>query len=122
MRSITSPATILAGFRPSRAGDMCYTLCITVRFEWDEEKDAANQRKHGVDFESAARVFADPDYVLREDRTDEGGEMLWHAIGLVEAVLLLVVHVYRSSIDGEEIIRIISARRTRKQERRGYFQ
>jgi uncharacterized DUF497 family protein len=93
-----------------------------VRFEWDEEKDAANQRKHGVGFESAARVFADPDYVLREDRTDEGGEMRWHAIGLVEAVLLLVVHVYRSSIDGEEIIRIISARRTRKQERRGYFQ
>jgi hypothetical protein len=93
-----------------------------VPFEWDEEKDAANQRKHGVDFESAARVFADPDYVLREDRTDEGGEMRWHAIGLVEAVLLLVVHVYRSSIDGEEIIRIISARKARKQERRGYFQ
>ena len=108
---------------------MCYTLCITVRFEWDEEKGAANQRKNGVDFESAARVFADPDYVLREDRTDEGGEMRWHAIGLVEAVLLLVVHVYRSSIDGEEIIRIperaatgVSARKTRKQERRGYFQ
>jgi uncharacterized DUF497 family protein len=93
-----------------------------VRFEWDEEKDAANQRKYGVDFESATRVFADPDYVLREDRTDEGGEMRWHAIGIVEAVLLLVVHVYRSSLDGEEIIRIISARRTRKQERRGYFQ
>jgi len=108
---------------------MCYTLCITVRFEWDEEKDAANQRKHGVGFESAARVFADPDYVLREDRTDEGGETRWHAIGLVEAVLLLVVHVYRSSIDGQEITRIpewaatgVSARKTRKQERRGYFQ
>ena len=68
-----------------------------------------------------ARVCG-PDYVLREDRTDEGGEMLWHAMGLVEAVLLLVVHVYRSSIDGEEIIRIISARKTRKQERRGYLQ
>jgi uncharacterized DUF497 family protein len=74
-------------------------------------------------------VFADPDYVLREDRTDESGEMRWHAIGLVEAVLLLVVHVYRSGINGEEIIRIperaatgVSARQTRKQERRGYFQ
>jgi uncharacterized DUF497 family protein len=93
-----------------------------MRFEWDEEKDAANQRKHGVSFESAARVFADPDYVLREGRTDEGGEMRWHAIGLVEAVLLLVVHVYRSTIDGEEIIRTVSARKTHKQERRGYFQ
>ena len=100
-----------------------------MRFEWDEEKDAANQRKHGVGFESAARVFADPDYVLREDRTDEGGETRWHAISLVEAVLLLVVHVYSSSIDGQEIIRIperaatgVSARKTRKQERRRYSQ
>lgn len=100
-----------------------------MRFEWDEEKDAANRRKHGVGFESAARVLAAPDYVLREDRMDGGGEMRWHAIGLVEAVLLLVVHVYRSSIHGEEIVRIperaatgVSARKTRKQERRGYFQ
>ncbi|MGO9255391.1 MAG: BrnT family toxin [Bryobacteraceae bacterium] len=68
------------------------------------------------------RVFADPDYVLREDRMDEGGEMRWHAMGLVDAVLLLVVHVYRSAIDGEEIIRIISARKARKPEGRGYFQ
>jgi len=60
-------------------------------------KDAANQRKHGVGFESAARVFADPDYVLGKTDTDEGGETRWHAIGLVEAVLLLVVHVYSSS-------------------------
>ena len=49
----------------SRPSNMCSTLCMTVRLEWDEEKDAANQRKHGVGFESAARVFADPDYVLR---------------------------------------------------------
>jgi uncharacterized DUF497 family protein len=75
-----------------------------------------------------ARVCG-PDYVLREDRTDESGETRWHAIGLVEAVLLLVVHVYRSGINGEEIIRIperaatgVSARKTRKQERRGYLQ
>jgi uncharacterized DUF497 family protein len=93
-----------------------------MRLEWDEEKGAANQRKHGVSFESAARVFADPDCVLREDRMDEGGEMRWHAMGLVDAVLLLVVHVYRSAIDGEEIIRIISARKAGKQEGRGYFQ
>ena len=93
-----------------------------MRFEWSEEKDAANQRKHGVGFEFAARVFADLDYVLREDRMDEDGEMRWHAIGLVDAVLLLVVHVYRSSIDGEEIIRILSARKARKHEGRRYFQ
>jgi uncharacterized DUF497 family protein len=65
-------------------------------------------------------VFADPDYALREDRMDEGGEMRWHAIGLVDTVLLLVVHVYRSSVDGEEIIRIISARAAEKHEIRRY--
>jgi len=93
-----------------------------MRFEWDEEKDAANQRKHGVGFELAARVFADLDYVLRKDRMDEDGEMRWHTIGLVDAVLLLVVHVYRSNINDEEIIRIISARKARKHEGRRYFQ
>jgi len=102
--------------------EICYTLCITVRFEWDEEKNAVNLSKHGVSFELAAHVFADPDYVLREDRVDEDGEMRWHAIGLVDAVLLLVVHVCRSNVDGEEIIRIISARKAREHEGRGYFQ
>ena len=46
----------------------CYTAGTTMRFEWDEEKNDANQRKHTVAFEIAARVFADPNYILREDR------------------------------------------------------
>jgi len=66
--------------------------------------------------------LADPDYVLREDHMDEDGEMRWHAIGMAGAVLLLVVHVYRSNIDGEEIIQIVSARKARTHEGRGYFQ
>ena len=69
-----------------------------------------------------ARVFEDPNYILIEDRTGGDGETRWHAIGLVGAVVLLVVHVYRSTIDEEQIIRIISARKARKQESRGYFQ
>jgi uncharacterized protein len=93
-----------------------------MRFEWDADKDQANRKKHGVSFELATRVFAEPGYVLWEDRIDEDGEMRWHAIGLADAVLVLVVHVYRSTIDGEEIIRIISARKAREHEGRGYFQ
>jgi uncharacterized protein len=53
---------------------------------------------------------------------DEDGEERWHAIGMVDAVLLLVVHVYRSTNDEEEIVRIISARKASKHEGRGYFQ
>ena len=93
-----------------------------MRVEWDAEKDVANQAKHGVSFEVATRVFEDPNYMLREDRIGAGGEQRWHAIGMVNAVLLLVVRVYRSTIDDEEIVRIISARKANQQEGRGYFQ
>jgi uncharacterized DUF497 family protein len=64
-----------------------------MRFEWDQDKNLANQKKHGVSFELASRVFADPDCELREDRIDADGEMRWHAKGLVDAILILVVHV-----------------------------
>ncbi len=92
-----------------------------MRIEWDAEKNATNQGKHGVSFEVAARVFDDPNYLLRQDRIDEDGEQRWQAIGMVDVVLLLVVHVYRSTGDEEEIIRIISARKANKHESRGYF-
>jgi uncharacterized DUF497 family protein len=94
-----------------------------MRFEWDSNKNRINQSKHsGLGFETAARVFDDPNVVLRRDRVIEG-EQRWHAIGAVSAALLLVVHVYREdSVNGEEIIRIISAREADQRERRIYLQ
>jgi len=61
---------------------------------------------------------------LISDRVSEDGEQRWHAFGygIRMQQILLVVHVYRSSYDGEEIIRIISARKARKGEVRGYFE
>jgi hypothetical protein len=96
---------------------------MTMRFEWDAAKGRINQRKHnGLDFETAARVFDDANLVQIEDRIVEGEER-WHAIGAVSAALLLVVHVYREDeVDGEEIIRIISAREANQRERRIYLQ
>ena len=92
------------------------------RFEWDETKDRANRTKHGFGFRIAARVFADPNLVLMEDRVDEEGEQRWHALGMVGGrSLLVVVHVYREAENGEEIIRIISAREANKREGRVYF-
>jgi uncharacterized DUF497 family protein len=75
-----------------------------------------------VSFALATRVFQDDNHILRKDRIDQDGELRWHAIGMVDAVLLLVIHVYRSNRHGEEIIRIISARKASKHEGRGYFQ
>jgi uncharacterized protein len=95
-----------------------------MRFEWDDEKNRLNQRKHdGLSFETAALVFNDPLAVFRKDRI-AGGEQRWHAIGSVRGAVLVVVHVYRLEDidDEEESIRIISAREANKRERRIYIQ
>ena len=70
-------------------------------------------------------MFADEHRLIRLDRVDETGEQRWHALGavLVEPGIgdvLLVVHVYREDEDGEEIIRIVSARRADEDEYRRY--
>jgi uncharacterized protein len=94
-----------------------------VRFEWDAEKDRSNQKKHtDIDFETASRVFADPSFILRKDRVVDG-EQRWHGIGAVQKAVLLVVHVYlEEDQNGEEIIRIISAREADPRERRVYLE
>ena len=86
-----------------------------MRYDWDDDKDWSNRRKHGVSFELATLVFEDECCILRLDRADESGEQRWYAIGAVrmepqEELLLLVVHFYREDHDGEELISIISAR------------
>ena len=96
-----------------------------MRYEWDERKNQLNQRKHGISFELAALAFEDPRCLISIDREDEDGEFRWHAIGAVSLVpdvgaVLLVAHVYREDRDGEEVIRIISARAAEADEIRRY--
>lgn len=88
-------------------------------FEWDENKAASNFQKHGVTFEDAMAVFADPYRITRQDRF-ENGEYRWQTIGYSRnTVLLLVAHTTWDD-EGNEIIRIISARRVSKLERKQY--
>jgi uncharacterized DUF497 family protein len=90
-----------------------------VLFEWDAVKSRLNLRKHGVSFESAARVFDDPEAASYVERMVDGQER-WHTIGLAGGiVLLLVVHTVEED-DGEEKIRIISARKAGPRERDVY--
>jgi len=70
-------------------------------------------------------VFEDEHCLIGLDRIDETGELRWHALGAVSVEpgvgdVLFVVHVYREDDDGEEIIRIISARRADKDDYRRY--
>lgn len=90
-----------------------------MRIEWDKKKADSNIKKHGVYFEDAALVFDDPQQYTLLDRV-ENGEERWQTIGKVGgAVILLVAHTYIDK-NGQEVIRIISARRAEKKERTIY--
>ena len=89
-----------------------------MRFEWDEEKNRRNKAKHEIPFELACEVFGDPLAAGVRDRV-VAGEERWQTIGSVNGLLLLVVHTYRLR-GGEDDIRIISARKANRRERKIY--
>jgi uncharacterized DUF497 family protein len=91
-----------------------------VRFEWDEAKNQANRRKHGISFETAVLVFEDSNRLEFVERIAEGEER-WHAIGCVRGSFLFitVVHTHTEQKD-ELVVRIISARRATPHERKLY--
>jgi len=87
---------------------------------WDDKKNRTNRRKHGVSFETAARIFDDPNLVSYRDRVVDGEER-WHTIGCVGGIaILLVVHTSEEQ-HGEEEVRIISARKASPRERSLYY-
>ena len=92
---------------------------IHLTYSWDEEKNELNKRKHGVSFETAQFVFDDLMQFSRIDRIVDGEER-WQTFGRVgESTLLLVAHTWNDD-GGTESIRIISARRATKAERKIY--
>jgi uncharacterized DUF497 family protein len=89
-------------------------------FDWSPAKAESNLKKHGVSFETATRVFADPFAMVAQDRI-ENAEHRWQTLGIVDGyLLLLVAHTVQNDEDGSEIIRIISARRAEPKERKRY--
>jgi uncharacterized DUF497 family protein len=90
-----------------------------MKFTWDENKNATNKIKHGVDFETAKFVFDDPLHISIQDR-HENGEERWQTLGLVNNVVVLLVAHSIIEKNNHEIIRIISARKATKHERNFY--
>ena len=89
-------------------------------FEWDEAKNRANQRKHGISFEEAQSVFADEHALLIDDSVHSDSEARFVLLGLSASLRTMVVcHCYRGA---EDVIRLISARRATKTERALYNQ
>lgn len=52
-----------------------------MTFEWDEKKNNTNKNKHGVSFETAVRVFLDPNVIVVPDPFVD--EERWDALGFV---------------------------------------
>ena len=90
-------------------------------FTWDDEKEESNIHKHGIEFEAAAAVFFDVDAVIRFNSIDdETGEERFDVTGMAWPGMLFVVYVERVTSNDDDIIRIISARRATKGERKNY--
>jgi uncharacterized DUF497 family protein len=77
-------------------------------FGWDAGKATRNLRKHGVSFEEAATVFADPDALEWEDLEHSHGETRFKRLGISGlGRVLILVYSYRRMKDGKETLRII---------------
>lgn len=92
-----------------------------MEFVWDNNKNLTNQVKHRVSFEIAQHVFDDPLHISRQDRIEDN-EQRWQTIGVVHGLVLLLVAHTVTETDGRETIRIISARKADRTERRIYEQ
>ena len=90
----------------------------SIKFEWDEHKNATNKQKHKISFEEARTVFYDEAARVIADPEHSGDEERFVILGLSrKAKLLVVCHCYRAS---ETVIRIISARKATKTEMKQY--
>ena len=90
----------------------------TIQFEWDENKNQINQRKHGISFQEAKTVFYDEEALVIDDPEHSEQEDRFIILGLSNQTNLLVVcHCYRAS---DTVIRIISARKATKTESKYY--
>jgi len=87
-------------------------------FEWDDRKDRANRKKHGISFEEARSAFLDESARVIPDPEHSDAEDRFVLLGLSASLRILVVcHCYR---EDESVIRIISARKADREEQRQY--
>ena len=86
-----------------------------MRFTWHESKRRLTVQRRGLDFASAQQVFAGPTYTFEDDRKDYG-EQRWVTIGLLNMVVVVIVHT-----ETEDEIRIISMRKADKDEQFLFF-
>ena len=91
-----------------------------MKFEWDAKKNEANKNRYGISFEEAQTAFDDPLHLSKLDKRFNYFEERWITIGATsKQKIILVAHLYFFEC-GEEVIRIISARKAISKERKQY--
>jgi uncharacterized DUF497 family protein len=89
-----------------------------IAFEWNSRKASENKRKHGISFDEAKSAFQDENARLIPDTENSEDEDRFVLLGLsIQLRLLLVCHCHRAD---NNVVRIISARKADKSERRQY--
>jgi uncharacterized DUF497 family protein len=88
---------------------------VSLRFEWDEEKNAINIRKHKIDFADVPSVFDGP-MLIELDEHEDYGEDRWIGIGFLRNTVVVVVFTERH----QDTIRIISVRKANQYERKKF--
>ena len=78
-------------------------------FEWDDNKEQINIKKHGMDFETASRVFDDENRIEIYDDLHSDYEDRYITIGMIDEITCIAMVVYTER--GTDVIRIISARK-----------
>lgn len=91
-----------------------------MRFEWDQNKNFVNQKKHGLSFDEAIEIFEDPLHVSILDEKYSYFEERWITVGMTKGESIVVAANLYFDDEGEEIIRIISAREATNNERKKY--
>lgn len=87
-----------------------------MKYVWDEKKNRTNISKHDIDFNDVLEIFENPMLVCIDNRTDYGEERLL-GIGLIKGIIVTIVYTEN---DEKKTIRIISARKADKNERKNF--
>ena len=86
-----------------------------MKFEWDENKNLENIRKHRIDFNDVVEIFSGPMIVNIDDRFDYG-ENRFIGVGFMKSMVAIVVFIEKKA----DVIRIISARKANKNENKQF--
>lgn len=118
--SFPEPSLFMKSFRPAR-NNIHKAVNADTMFTWDSQKAILNLVKHSVSFEEAATVFGDPGALDWEDPEHSETEVRFKRLGMSrDQRILIVIYTIRRTANGDKAIRLISARRASRKERKAY--